>query len=93
MALTFSNLQYEYVSDRIRVRGTIVMTAGGGTVTAADLGLSIVDEFRADPAEGYVMQYSSGSLLAMYGNYDAADGPLINDTSGTPTMTFEALGV
>ena len=58
---------------------------GGEGLTAANLDLDSIDLVIAPPAGGYVFEYdyTNSKLLAYYGNYDAADGPLIEVPNAT----------
>ena len=64
---------------------------GGESLTAAMLGLSTVVFLIAQPTSGYVFEYNytDSKLLAYYGNYDAADGVLIDvpDTTDLSAVT------
>lgn len=96
MALTFSSLTYEVTGSKWKVSGLAALTSGGGTVTAAALGLDRVNEFRAQPSSGYIYQYvpSSGLLSAMFGDYNNAnDAVFIADATAAPSnVPFEAVG-
>lgn len=97
MAITFSSLTYQPVGHQWRVHGLVTFASGGGVVTPAAIGLSVIDRFSAEPLGGYVPQYtpSTGQLDALYGNYDdTGDSVLIADASATlANVPFEAYGV
>lgn len=96
MALTFTNLDRTLLGNKWRVTGDLAITSGGGTVTAAALGMDTVEEFMAESTGGYVFQYvpSTGVLSALYGDYDAGvDGALIANTSASVSnIPFTAVG-
>jgi hypothetical protein len=58
--------------------------AGGYAITAAQLGLSSIDFVDCPGNGGYVCQwdYANSKLKVLYGNNDAADGPLIEVADG-----------
>jgi len=68
---------------------------GGESLTAANLDLDSIELVLAPPSGGYVFQYdyTAHKLMAYYGNYDAADGPLIEvpDTTNLSTISTRIL--
>ena len=63
---------------------------GGESLTAADLGLSVVDIVIPSPKSGYVFEYdyTNSKLKAYWADYDAgADGALIEVGNGTDLHT------
>ncbi len=61
-------------------------TEGGEVVTPSDFLLTVVESILPyEIPDGYLVSFdkASGLLEAFYGNYDAADGPLIQVPDGT----------
>jgi len=96
MALTFSSLTEQTAGHKRKITGLLAITAGGGTVTAAALGLTQLDTFDAKPTGGYVFDFvpSTGVLTARYADYDAvADGVLIaHGAAAVSNIPVEAEG-
>jgi len=74
---------------------------GGESLTASDLGLSVVDLVIPSPKSGYVFEYdyTNSKIKAYYADYDAtSDGALIEvanttDLSGVTGVRLLAMGV
>lgn len=58
--------------------------SGGYAITAAQLGLSSISFVACPGVGGYVCEwdYANSKLKVLYGNNDAADGPLIEVADG-----------
>jgi len=78
-----------------RVRKPIAVTtdtsyaAGGYAISAAALGLSSITSITLGVSSGFVPEWdaANGKLKVLYGNYDAADGPLIEVADGLDGIT------
>lgn len=97
MALTFALDDRQLVGNKRQVSGTVTFDSsyvtGGEPFTAADLGLTAITNFEAQPSSvGYVATWdrstSAPKLIALYGdNNNAADGPLIEVPNATNIAT------
>jgi hypothetical protein len=105
MALTFTDRQrWDLAVAKGPRMGVVAITfdasyaAGGYAVTAANLKFdtTIVDIIPSPTSGGFVAVWdrANSKLMAMYGNYDAGDGPLIevpNDHAALNTEVTECL--
>jgi hypothetical protein len=90
MALTL-DVKYRYKDrsgEEIVVEATFDSSyaTGGESLTAADLGVKRIEHVSQEiSSTGHVVvyDYANSLLKAYYGNYDAADGPLIEVPNGT----------
>lgn len=97
MALTFALDDRQLVGNKRQVSGTVTFDSSyptnGESFTAADLGLTAITNFEAQPSTvGYVAVWdrstSAPKLMAFYGdNNNASDGPLIEVPNATSLTT------
>lgn len=106
MALAYSNITSQIVGVEREVRGTAAFDAsyptGGESLSglAAACGLSLINDAKFFPHEGFVFEWDSANakVLAYYGdNNNAADGALIQvpnttDLSGQAAVQFVVRG-
>ncbi len=96
MAVSFSNVEHNTAGAKRKVTAVMAITTGSETITAAPLGLTQLDSFRAEPTGGYVFDFvkSTGVLTARYADYDAvADGVLIaHSAASVSNIAVEAEG-
>jgi hypothetical protein len=70
--------------------------AGGYSLTAAMCGMSAIHAVIVNPTGGYIGEYdyTANKIKVLYGNNDAADGPLIevaDGANGIDTLTARVL--
>lgn len=106
MALTLKSLKYHTAGNQRRVRGTIDFDAsyptGGEALAAKDLGLSVIDELRIFPKNGFVFEwdatnakvkaFSQGFVTGSTAQADSVLGALAENDADAEG-TFRAMGV
>lgn len=108
MALTIGNLAYQNNGSTYSVTGTIAFDSsyptGGESLTAADVGLAVIEHIDVHPTSGLAFEYDyTNALLLAYEQgittgatavtaVATVTGALIVDSSGTET-TIRAGGV